>query len=142
MFASDSTHMLPTGAQDPSRTAALIRSKSSGCVSLIQAYCCADEQAKTSSGYSRASAVTLAKVRAHLRFVSRTGHSQALSMWAWPTALIRWALADAGRDSGSASSLRASTAPAATPARSSTSSARLSARMISCRRGCPAAAAT
>jgi hypothetical protein len=30
--------------------------------------------------------VALAKVRAHLRMVSRMGHSQALSMCAWPTA--------------------------------------------------------
>src|SRR4051812_42133576 len=101
MLASDSTHMLPTGAHEPFRTASLIRSKSCGCASFTQAYCCAEEQAKTSSGYSAASAVTLAKVRAHLRFVSRTGQSHALSMWAWPTALIRWALADAGRDSAS-----------------------------------------
>ena len=42
---------------------------------------------------------TFANVRAHLRTVSRVGHNQAESMWAWPTADTRCALADAGRAS-------------------------------------------
>ena len=31
----------------------------------------------------------VAKVRAHLRMVSRSGQSHAVSMWAWPTAVTR-----------------------------------------------------
>ena len=29
-------------------------------------------------------------MRVHLRTVSRIGHSHAVSMWAWPTATVRW----------------------------------------------------
>jgi hypothetical protein len=36
------------------------------------------------------------KVRVHLRRVSRSGHSQAVSMWACPMACRVWALAWAG----------------------------------------------
>jgi hypothetical protein len=50
MFASDSTHIEPTGAQLPSATALLIRSQMCGWCSFTQAYCCACEQANTSSG--------------------------------------------------------------------------------------------
>ena len=35
-------------------------------------------------------------MRVHLRIVSLVGHSQAVSMWAWPVATIRWAPAVAG----------------------------------------------
>ncbi len=45
------------------------------------------------SSYSSASEVTFEKVRDVLRFVSRIGHSQAESMWAWPTPEIVCALA-------------------------------------------------
>jgi hypothetical protein len=45
-------------------------------------------------------------VRATLRIVSRTGHSQAESMCAWPTAEISWALCSAGLASTSARAAR------------------------------------
>ena len=35
-------------------------------------------------------------MRVHLRTVSANGHSQAVSMWAWPVATIRWAPERAG----------------------------------------------
>ncbi len=51
-------------------------------------------------------------VRATLRTVSRTGHSHAESMCAWPTAEMRWAPSYAGRASTAASSPRAALAVA------------------------------
>ena len=81
-LASDSTHIDPTGAQLPAATASLIRSNTCGCACLTHAYCWACEHANTSSGYSLASDRTLAKVRVHLRTVSRSGHSHAESMCA------------------------------------------------------------
>ena len=131
---SASTHIPPTGAQLPSVTAFLIRSKISGRCSFIHAYCCAEEQAKTSSGYSRASVVMLVKVRAHLRTVSRIGHSHAESMCAWPTAVTVCAEACAGRDSTPVSRSRAACAVPGTSAASTASMACWSARRISCRR--------
>lgn len=50
MFASDSTHIEPTGAHCPAATACTIRSQMRGWCSFTQAYCWACEQAKTSSG--------------------------------------------------------------------------------------------
>jgi hypothetical protein len=74
--------MPPTGAHWPDFTFAAIRSKITGWCCLIQAYCWACEQAKMNSGYSLANAVTVAKVRAVLRIVSRCGQSHALSICA------------------------------------------------------------
>ena len=53
---------------------------------------------------------TLETVRATLRRVSRSGHSHAESMCAWPTALTSWAEAWAGRDIAGASAARAAPA--------------------------------
>ena len=77
---------------------------------------------------------TFATVRSTLRTVSRNGHSQALSMCAWPTALTRWADARAGAASTSASSARARAAVPATSWWSRASSARSAARSSSHRR--------
>ena len=85
-------------------------------------------------GSASASWITLEKVRAHLRIVSRMGHSQALSMCACPTATTRCALADAGRESASVSSPRAAAAVPATSSGSVASIARCSANKISARR--------
>ena len=52
----------------------------------------------------------MATVRVTLRTVSRTGHSQAESMCAWPTAETRWAPSYAGRPSAAASAPRAALA--------------------------------
>ena len=78
---------------------------------------------------------TLENVRAHLRIVSRFGHSHAESMCAWPTATRRCALARAGVASSGASSLRATAAVAATSWRSSASIARSTPRNTWSRRG-------
>ena len=91
MLESDSTHMPPTGTNWPVLTLSRMRPNSSGYDSLIQASCWAEEQENTNSGCSSISATTLANVRAHLRMVSRTGHSQAESMCAWPVATSWWA---------------------------------------------------
>src|SRR6476660_10343276 len=96
MLVSDSTHMPPTGTSWPVATFSRMRSHTSGRCSFIQAHCWAEDIAKTSSGCSSISAVTLETVRATLRTVSRSGHSHAESMWAWQTAEIRWADAAAG----------------------------------------------
>ena len=85
-MVSDSTHMPPTGTNRPSRTAATMRSNSSGSASFTQARCCADDVAKVVSGYSRSRARAFAYVRTTLRRVSRNGHSHAESMCACPTA--------------------------------------------------------
>ena len=47
---------------------------------------------RRSRGPRPSASSTLENVRAHLRTVSRTGHSQAESMCAWPTATMRCAL--------------------------------------------------
>ncbi len=80
------------------------------------------------------SSSTVLKVRAHLRIVSRSGHSQAVSRWAWPTMLTggrrgRRPFAPAARPapagpgascramSGSSSRLQARSSPAQQPGR-------------------------
>ena len=93
MLVSDSTHMPPTGTNRPSAARLRMRANSSGWWSRIQAYCWADEAAKTSSSSVSMSCSALANVRVTLRTVSRTGHSHAESMCACPTAYTRWALA-------------------------------------------------
>ncbi|CAM5640959.1 hypothetical protein SCANM63S_03636 [Streptomyces canarius] len=70
-------------------------------------------------------------VRATLRTVSRSGHSQAESMCAWPTALIRCADGTAGDDRTSVSCSRARPAVPFTSWRSTESSARSTARRMS-----------
>ena len=45
-------------------------------------------KAKVNSGYWSIKAQTLDRVLADLRMDSRMGHSQAVSMWAWPTNLM------------------------------------------------------
>ncbi|SCE59898.1 hypothetical protein GA0115252_17805 [Streptomyces sp. DfronAA-171] len=127
--------MPPTGTKLPSSTAFLIRAYTSGRRSFIHAYCCAEEQAKTSSGYSSASAVTFVNVRAHLRTVSRSGHSHAESMCACPTACTVCAEACAGRARTSARTSRPRAAVAAASHGSTTSTTLSSARRISHRRG-------
>ncbi len=82
MLVSDSTHMPPTGMTWPASTAAFSRSHTFGWWSFIQACCWACENANRKSGWSFASVVTLETVRATLRTVSRSGHSQAESMCA------------------------------------------------------------
>ena len=56
------------------------------------------------------SSSTVLKVRAHLRIVSRSGHSQAVSRWAWPTMLTEW-VAGAGRSASSSVEDRLGPAP-------------------------------
>ena len=80
--------------------------------------------AKTNSGWSSISAVMLDAVRATLRTVSRSGHSQAESMCAWPTALMRCAVAPAGAASAVAVRARAAAAVPATSSGHTASSAR------------------
>ncbi len=91
MLVSDSTHIPPAGTNRPSATAFFTRAHTSGRWSRTHAHCWACDMAKTNSGSSSSSAVMLEVVRATLRTVSRSGHSHAESMWAWPTALMRWA---------------------------------------------------
>ena len=45
-------------------------------------------------------------MRTHLRTVSRIGHSHAVSMWAWPVAMARWAAGDVGVASAGARTAR------------------------------------
>ncbi len=89
--------MPPTGTKVPGRDAGPDPLEQLGLLLGTQAYCCADEQANRRSGCSSASATTLANVRAHLRMVSRTGHSQAESMCACPAAETRWRAGVGGR---------------------------------------------
>ena len=88
---SASTHMPPTGWNWPAATRSRMRSNRAGYRSSTQARWRAAEHTNSNSGYSSMSVTALAKLRAHLRAASRMGHSQAVSMWAWPTALMRWA---------------------------------------------------
>ncbi len=104
---SDSTHMPPTGMNRPSAMRSFIRAKMSGWSCSSQAYCWAELIAYLNSGSSSISARALATVRATLRRVSRTGHSQAESMCAWPMALMSMAEALAGLASTSDSAARA-----------------------------------
>ncbi|SHS53905.1 Uncharacterised protein [Mycobacteroides abscessus subsp. abscessus] len=82
MLVSASTHMPPTGMNCPAATFSLMRANRLGYLSLIHAYCCAEEHAKRKSGCRSIKSTMLEKVRAHLRTVSRTGHSQAESICA------------------------------------------------------------
>lgn len=134
MLVSDSTHIPPTGTNCPSAIFFLTRSKSSGRYVLIQSSCCACDMAKTNSGCSSIRLTMLDEVRETLRTVSRSGHSHAESMWAWPTALIRCAEAWAGAASTPARHDRAEAAVPATSPRSTASSAASTARRISYRR--------
>ena len=79
----------------------------SGSAPSIHAYCWAWEQANRYSGYSSIRRTADAKVRMHLRTVSRIGHNQAVSMWAWPLATMRWPDDGAGACSAGASTARA-----------------------------------
>ncbi|GAA2806222.1 hypothetical protein GCM10020219_092550 [Nonomuraea dietziae] len=134
MLVSDSTHMPPVGTNLPAATALTTLAQTSGLCSFTQAHCCACDMAKTKSGSSSSSAVMLEVVRATLRTVSRSGQSQAESMWAWPTALIRWAEGAAGVASIPASSARPAAAVPLTSCRSIASRARSTARSSSQRR--------
>src|ERR1700704_5387557 len=87
---SASTHIEPTGSHWPDPTFRVMPAKISGYDSLIHAYWAGCEQAKRKSGYASMRANAVENVRAHLRRASRRGHSHAVSMWAWPTALIKW----------------------------------------------------
>ena len=129
--------MPPTGTKWPAATPARIRSNRSGWCCCIQAYCCAEEQANRRSSCSSARARTFANVRAHLRMVSRTGHSQAESMCAWPAAETSGALALAGAESTPASRPRAAPAPPAMSFTSSRSAISWSAVSTRARRGSP-----
>ncbi len=135
MLVSDSTHMPPTGTNWPAATFSATRANTSGRCSLIQASCWAWDITKMNSGWSSISAVTLVAVRATFLTVSRSGHSQAESMWAWPAAETRCADAWAGVASAGASSPRAAAAVPGTSSRLSVSRARSIARRISQRRG-------
>ncbi len=86
MLQSGSTQLPPTGTNCPVSTFARMRSHRSGLRSLIQAYCCACEQAKRYSGYSSMYRVWLPNVRTVLRYVSASGQSHAVSMCACPIA--------------------------------------------------------
>lgn len=134
MFVSDSTHMPPAGTNRPSATAFFTRAHTSGRCSFTQAHCWACDIAKTNSGSSSMSAVMLEVVRATLRTVSRSGHSQAESMCACPTALIRCAEGTAGSARTPSSRARAAAAVPPTSWRSTASSARSTARRMSQRR--------
>ena len=126
--------MPPDGNHCPASTAALTRSKTSGCRSWSQAYCWALVAVNRKSGYSAASATTFEKVRATFRTVSRTGHSQAESIWACPIAVTFSADAIAGASKTGASAVRARPAEPGTSCRSSTSSARSRPLTITARR--------
>ena len=104
---SASTHIPPVGTHCPLSTLAAIRANSSGWRSSIHAYCWACEQTNRYSGYSSIRRTADANVRSHLRRVSRIGHNQAVSMWAWPVAMIRWALDRAGSASAGSIAWRA-----------------------------------
>ncbi len=91
------------GRKRPSAIAAFTRVKTSGRCSFSQAYCCALDMPYWKSGCSSSNDVIDDVVRATLRIVSRSGHSQAESMWAWPIAEMRCALASAGAASTSSS---------------------------------------
>ena len=97
-FVSDSTHMPPTGTNRPCGDL-LADAREQRRVVLLDPLRTAGPRstANTKSGCSSMSATTLENVRTHLRTVSRSGHSQAESMWACPIAAIRWALAARGR---------------------------------------------
>ena len=136
MFVSDSTHMPPTGTNCPAATFSLIRANSSGCHPPSTCTAAPTSMRSGTSGSASISATALANVRAHLRIVSRMGQSQAESMWACPTATIRWLLADAGWASTGASASRPT---AAVPRRRRDRRRRPSARA---RRRCGAAAAS
>ena len=86
------------------------------------------------SGSFSISVHTLEKVRATLRTVSRTGHSQAESMWAWPVASTVRADAPAGDSSTGRSTSRAMRAVPGMSSGSAASRAASSARRISWRR--------
>ena len=60
----------------------------------------------------------MAKVRAHLRTVSRSGHSHAVSMWAWPDRVPTWCAPAGGPPSASCSAGRAARYVPATSSRS------------------------
>ncbi len=123
------------GTNRPSATAFFTRAHTSGRCSFTHAHCWACDMAKTKSGSSSRRAVMLAAVRATLRTVSRSGHSQAESMCACPTALMRCADGAAGAASTSVRRERARSAVPLTSWRSSASRARSTARRISQRRG-------
>ena len=122
---SASTHIPPTGTHCPAATLAAIRSNSSGSRWRTHSYCWACEQENTKSGSSSIRATAEANVRTHLRTVSRIGHSHAVSMWAWPVAMARWADGAVGVASAGARTARASAgvAPAATASSPRASSA-------------------
>ena len=86
-----------------------MRANSSGSRSATHAYCCACEQENRYVGSSSISATAEANVRVHLRTVSASGHSQAVSMCACPVATMRWAPDRAGTASAGASTARAAT---------------------------------
>ncbi len=102
----------PPTSRRPARTGrtatcAATRANTSGRCSSSQAYCWAEDIANTRSSWVSSRSTTLAVVRATLRTVSRSGHSQAESMCACPTAESRWALACAGAARVAASAARA-----------------------------------
>ena len=95
---SASTHMPADG--DPLPGGDLSRRcgrTASGSRWRTHSYCWACEQTKRWSGSASISPTADENVRTHLRTVSRIGHSQAVSMWAWPVATTRCVPAPAGR---------------------------------------------
>ena len=86
MLVSDSTHMPPTGTNWPALHLLPDPPEELRVVLLDPGSCWAEEQENTKPGSSSIRATTLENVRAHLRMVSRTGHSQAESMCACPVA--------------------------------------------------------
>ncbi|MGY3678045.1 hypothetical protein ACVWXU_001668 [Streptomyces sp. TE33382] len=137
MLVSDSTHIPPTGTNCPAAAFSLTRSYRAGWCSRSQSSCCACDIAKMNSGWSSISATTFEVVRVTLRTVSRSGHSHAESIWAWPTAERRCAEAFAGEPSTARSRSRAAAAVALTASRSSASRHLSTARRISQRRDEP-----
>ncbi len=86
---SASTHIPPTGIHCPASTRSRIAANNSGCRSSIHAYCWAWEQLNRYAGSCAINSIAEENVRVHLRTVSCSGHNHAVSMWAWPVAIMR-----------------------------------------------------
>ena len=98
MFVSDSTHMPPTGTNRPAATLLPDPLEELGIVLLQPGVLLGRGRGEDEVlGLLASARTTFANVRATLRTVSRTGHSQAESMCACPTAWTRCALAAGGR---------------------------------------------
>ena len=84
---SGSTHMPPPASQRPSFTRSEICENSAGCMRSIHSYCCGWLQRNVNVGLRSISRSIVAKVRVHLRLVSSSVQSHAVSIWAWPIAV-------------------------------------------------------